>query len=64
EDKGAKGLVRDISKRAKKIIGIDELADERADKFIEMCNHVYANMNTAYVEPLFELFSKVFVVQK
>jgi len=63
EDKGGKGLVRDISKRAKKIIGIDELADERADKFIEMCNHVYANMNTAYVEPLFDLFSKVFVVQ-
>lgn len=64
EDKGAKGLVRDISKRAKKIIGIDELADERADKFIEMCNHVYANVNTNYVEPLFELFSKIYVVQK
>lgn len=64
EDKGAKGLVRDITKRAKKIIGIDELADERADKFIEMCNHVYAKMNTAYVEPLFDLFSKIFVTQK
>ncbi|OLS31291.1 MAG: hypothetical protein ThorAB25_03800 [Candidatus Thorarchaeota archaeon AB_25] len=62
EDKSAKGLVRDITKRAKKIIGIDELADERADKFIEMCNHVYAKMNTTYIEPLFDLFSKVYVV--
>ena len=62
EDKSAKGLVRDITKRAKKIIGIDELADERADKFIEMCNHVYAKMNTTYIEPLFDLFSKVYVI--
>jgi hypothetical protein len=62
EDKGAKGLVREITKRAKKIIGIDELADERADKFIEMCNYVYAKMNTTYIEPLFDLFSKVYVV--
>ena len=61
EDKGAKGLVKDITKRAKKIIGIDELADERANKFIEMCNHVYAKMNTTYIEPLFDLFSKVYV---
>jgi hypothetical protein len=64
EDKGAKGLVRDITKRAKKIIGINELADERADKFIEMCNYVYAKVNTSYVEPLFDLFSKVYVVRK
>ena len=64
EDRAAKGLVRDITKRAKKIIGIEELADERANKFIEMCNHVYAKMNTTYIEPLFDLFSKVYVVQK
>ncbi|MGY5855695.1 MAG: hypothetical protein RTS72_03790 [Candidatus Thorarchaeota archaeon] len=64
EDKAAKGLVKDITKRAKKIIGIEELADERANKFIEMCNHVYAKMNTTYIEPLFDLFSKVYVVQK
>ena len=64
EDKGAKGLTKDITKRAKKIIGIEELADERANKFIEMCNHVYSKMNTTYIEPLFNLFSKVYVVQK
>jgi hypothetical protein len=64
EDKAAKGLVRDVTKRAKKIIGIDELADERAEKFIEMCNYVYAKMNTSYIEPLFDLFSKVYVVHK
>jgi hypothetical protein len=61
EDKSAKGMVRDLTKRTKKIIGIDEYADERADKFIEMCNHVYGRMNTDYVEPLFDLFSKMFV---
>ncbi|MHA2024703.1 MAG: hypothetical protein ACW98U_02285 [Candidatus Thorarchaeota archaeon] len=62
EDKSAKGLVRDLTKRTKKIIGIDEFADERADRFIDMCNHVYGKMNTDYVEPLFDLFSKMFVV--
>jgi hypothetical protein len=64
EDKGAKGLAKDITKRAKRIIGIEELADERANKFIEMCNHVYGDINTDFIEPLFELFSKVYVVQK
>jgi len=64
EDKNAKGLVKDITRRAKKIIGIEEHADERANKFIEMCNHVYANLNTSYIEPLFNLFSKVYVVQE
>jgi hypothetical protein len=62
EDKGAKGLVRDLTKRTKKIIGIDEYADERADRFIDMCNYIYGKMNTGYVEPLFDLFSKMFVV--
>ena len=63
EDKGAKGLVKDITKRAKKIIGIQEHADERAINFIEMCNHVYSKMDTEYIEPLFDLFSKIYVVQ-
>lgn len=62
EDKGARGLVRDLAKRTKKIIGIEEYADERADRFIDMCNFVYSKMNISYVEPLFDLFSKVFVV--
>lgn len=63
EDKSAKGLVRDLTKRTKKIIGINEYADERADVFIDMCNHVYGRMKTEYVEPLFDLFSKMFVVE-
>ncbi len=63
EDKGAKGLVKDLTKTTKKIIGIEEYADERAHKFISMCNHVYGQMNTKYIEPLFDLFSKVFVVE-
>ena len=63
EDKSAKGLVRDLTKRTKKIIGINEYADERADVFIDMCNHVYGRMKTEYVEPLFDLFSKMFVAE-
>ncbi|MFW9807410.1 MAG: hypothetical protein ACFFFK_11840, partial [Candidatus Thorarchaeota archaeon] len=63
EDKSAKGLVRDIAKRARKIIGIQEHADERANNFIDMCNYVYSKLNTEYIEPLFDLFSKVYVVQ-
>jgi hypothetical protein len=63
EDKGAKGLVKDITKRTKKIVGIEEYADERANRFIDMCNYVYGKINTSYVEPLFDLFSKVFVVE-
>jgi hypothetical protein len=63
DDKGAKGLVKDITKRTKKIVGIDEYADERANRFINMCNYVYGKINTSYVEPLFDLFSKVFVVE-
>ena len=64
EDKGAKGLVKEITKRTKRIIGIEEYADERANRFIDMCNYVYSKMNIEYVEPIFDLFSKVFVVQK
>ena len=63
EDKSGKGLVRDLTKKTKKIIGIGEFADARADVFIDMCNHVYGKMNTNYVEPLFNLFSKMFVVE-
>ena len=63
EEKAAKGLVRDITKRAKKIIGIQEHADERATNFIEMCNYVYSKLDTEYIEPLFNLFSKIYVVQ-
>ncbi len=62
EDKSAKGMIRDITRRTKKVLGIEEDADERANRFIDMCNHVYGKMNTNYVEPLFNLFSKVFVV--
>lgn len=62
ESKDAKALVKELTKRSRKILGINELADERADRFIDMCDYVYGKVNTSYVEPLFDLFSKVFVV--
>ena len=62
EGKDSKGLVKELTKRAKKILGINELADERADRFIDMCNYVYGKVDTNHLEPLFDLFAKVFVV--
>lgn len=63
EGKDTKGLVKELTKRAKKILGIHELADERADRFIDMCNYVYGKVNTEHLEALFNLLSKVFVVE-
>jgi hypothetical protein len=63
EGKDSKGLVKELTKRAKKILGIHELADERANRFIDMCNYVYGSVDTAHLERLFDLFSKVFVVE-
>ena len=63
EDKNVRGMVRDITKRTKRIIGIQEDADARANRFIDLCQQVYGKMDTKYVEQLFNLFSKVFVTQ-
>lgn len=63
EDKDWKGVVRDLTKRTRAIIGIGELADERAEHFIDMCKYVYRKIDTKYIEPLFDLFASVFVAE-
>ena len=63
EDKEWKGVVKDLTKRTKAIIGIGEYADERADHFIEMCKYVYRKIDTKYIEPLFDLFASAFVAE-
>lgn len=63
EDKNTRGVDREITKRTRKILGIEEDADARANRFIDLCRYVYSTMDTKYVENLFNLFSKVFVVQ-
>ena len=63
EDKSAKGIAKELTKRTKSIVGIGEFADERADRFIDMCSYVYSKLDTKWIEPLFELFASAFVSQ-
>ncbi|TFG34080.1 hypothetical protein EU527_05200 [Candidatus Thorarchaeota archaeon] len=63
EDKNWKGVVKDLTKRTRSIIGIGEFADERAERFIEMCNYVYGKLDTDFIEPLFDLFASAFVAE-
>ncbi|MBN2230213.1 MAG: hypothetical protein JW779_11555 [Candidatus Thorarchaeota archaeon] len=62
-DKSAKGVVKELTKRTRKIIGIGEFADERANRFIDMCKYVYKELDTADIEPLFDLFASAFVAE-
>ncbi|TXT54959.1 MAG: hypothetical protein BAJATHORv1_50212 [Candidatus Thorarchaeota archaeon] len=61
EHKKAKSISKDLTKMSKKVLesGID--AEERTQNFIKMCQHVYSNLEPSYLEPLFDLFSSVFV---
>ncbi|MHA1136781.1 MAG: hypothetical protein ACTSSE_09855 [Candidatus Thorarchaeota archaeon] len=61
EDKAVKGITKELTKRTKSIVGIGEFADERADRFIDMCKYVYAKLDTNWIEPLFDLFATAFV---
>ena len=63
EAKDGKGITKDMVKRAKKILGINEMADERANRFIDLCRYVYGQMNTAHLEVMFDLISDVFVAK-
>jgi len=61
EDKDGKSIAKELTKRTRSIIGIGEFADERADRFIEMCKYVYGKLDTNWVEAIFDLFAKAFV---
>jgi len=63
EDSTHKGVVRELSKRTRSIIGIGEYADERATRFIDMCKYVYSKLDTRYLEKLFDLFATAFVTE-
>jgi len=45
-------------------VGIGEFADERADRFIDMCKYVYAKLDTNWVEAIFDLFATAFVAER
>ena len=61
EDKSGKAIAKELTKRTKSIVGIGEFADERADRFIDMCKYVYAKLDTIWIEPIFDLFASAFV---
>lgn len=63
EDKNHKGVVKELTKRARGIIGIGEYADERATRFIDMCKYVYSKLDTKYIESVFNLFATAFVTE-
>jgi len=63
EDKSAKSITKELTKRTKSIVGISEFADERAERFIDMCKYVYAKLDTNWLEPLFDLFATAFVAE-
>ena len=63
EDKSHKGIVKELTKRTKSIIGIGEFADERATRFIDLCKYVYSKIDTKYMERVFDLFATVFITE-
>jgi hypothetical protein len=63
EDKSQKGIVKELTKRTRGIIGIGEFADERATRFIDMCNYVYSKLDTKYMESVFDLFATTFITE-
>ena len=63
EDKTHKGVIKDLTKRTRSIIGIGEFADERATQFIDMCKYVYSKLDTKYQERVFDLFASSFVTE-
>ena len=61
EEKAGRGIIRNLIKSTKKILGTGQDAESRTLEFIELCNYVYGQVNPIYHERLFNLFSSVFV---
>jgi hypothetical protein len=62
EDKAGKAVSKNLLKSAKKIIGAGVDAEARTEEFIAMCNYVFTGVNPTYHQPIFDLFSKTFVM--
>jgi hypothetical protein len=64
ESKDAKNIVRELTKRTKKILGTSMDADLRMQEFVKMCQYVHKSVDPRHRIPLFNLFSTVFVAGK
>ena len=64
ESKDAKNIVRELTKRTRKILGTSMDADLRMQEFVKMCQYVHKSVDPRYRIPLFKLFSTVFVAGK
>lgn len=61
DEKAGRGIVRNLSRSTRKILGTGQDAESRTLEFIELCNYVYGHVNPIYHDRLFNLFSTVFV---
>ncbi|MHA1636375.1 MAG: hypothetical protein ACTSUB_00025 [Candidatus Thorarchaeota archaeon] len=61
DHKKDKGQARHLVKMSKKILGAGMDADTRTESFIEVCNHVYGKMDPKFLDPIFDMFTKLFV---
>ncbi|RDE11880.1 MAG: hypothetical protein C4K47_09280 [Candidatus Thorarchaeota archaeon] len=61
QEKRARGIVRSLTRSAEKILGPGSDADARTKEFIDMCKFVYSTVEPAFDEPLFNLFTAVYV---
>ncbi len=61
EYKNAGNVVRELTKRTKKILGTSMDADMRVQEFVKMCQFVHKSVDPKFRDPLFKLFSTVFV---
>ena len=64
ESKDAKNIVRELTKRTRKILGTSMDADLRMQEFVKMCQYVHKSVDPRHRIPLFKLFSTVFVAGK
>ena len=63
EHKKAKGRVRNIVKRSRKILGTVEDAELRLEEFVNLCKHIQRKFEPEFVKPLFDLIGRTFVTE-
>ncbi len=63
EHKDGKGVVKQLVKMSKKILGTGSDADVRTEEFIAMCQYVYRSLEPKFHEPLYDLLSLVYVTE-
>ncbi len=61
EHKKGKGIVKEIVKYSKKILGIRTDAEMRAITFIDLCKYIHSKLEPQYVGPLFNILTMTMI---